>query len=654
MAADMNTTATASPAHEVSEAAAYTAGMNTTAASLTADALRQSTATANYDATHERVNDVARAIAEQTLALTNGRSTYSWEGNGIRLTYTGDTVDDQGDFAYGPTVREYLVDGVYKTTAPVPSQSGTGLLNLSLDHVRDCTDPVVEAKRQITWLLLDPSLDLVEYVIRTTTMWHGLLQTPHKLRTALAIRLAEVIEQKVLENPGGGLDLKDLLDGTNVVGYMVKTLDGSIFNLVKRIITNEQKHRTVLDTPVDDDDAYRRPVAELATEQLPASAELAAIDGDADARAIAIMEALHAEDEEVAEAKATNKAIEEATAQIAKNGSDDIDDDVMALSQQAKKVVRSRRGQEKSALVARAFLAQTGLPAPAIPEFETRTQFLAELAAEDLAYEEAAAAAKAKAAEKSAESGEKVTPVPVIREESIALRSFLAWHNLLNGESDPRDAEVSDAWLGIWKPYTPDLTEQMLAFVTGHEERVTKLVEGTLALPEPMSPATKKRIRDTMKRVVDHSEVNMLMSAAIDTYDAHLQGGDYFEWELAALAVLEHEHGPKLRPDAVLSGRELHLKKVLRGIEKKFAETTDVSPALQRRMLEMMTVGAGVDSVNIRFQVAIDRFAAFTCGGDYTEFQAAARAALDLQPSTAGTVADLSAAFDAAGAQLVH
>lgn len=529
MAADMNTTTLARPANELFPAAAYTAGMtNTAAATLAAGALRLSTTTADYDSTHERVNDVARLIAEQALAQTNGRSTYSWEGNGIRLTYTGDTVDDQGDFAYGPTIREYLVDGVYKTTAPAPSQSGTGLLNLALDHVKDCHDPIVEAKRQIAWLLLDPALDLVEYTIRTSTAWHGLLQTPHKLRTALAIRLAEVVEQKVLENPSGGLDLRDLLEGTNVVGYMVKTLDGSIFNLMKRIITNEAKHRTVLDTPVEDDDAYRRPVAELATEQLPASAESVAIDGEADARAIAIMEALHAEDEAVAAAKAANKAAEEAGEKKVHN-------------------VRSRRAQEKAAIVARAFLAQTGLPSPQIPDFTTRAQLLADLAAEDAAYEEAVAAAKRDADKLSADSGEKVSPVAVAREESIAYRSFLAWHNLLNGESDPRDAAVSDAWLTIWEPYTSDLTDEMLTIITGREDRIAKVVQGVLALPEPMSPATKRRIRETMKRVVTNDEVNLLISAAIDKYDAFIQGGDFYEWELAALTVLEHDEAPQMR-----------------------------------------------------------------------------------------------------------
>lgn len=530
----MNTTAITTTAHEVSDAAAYTPGMtNITAATLAAESLRQSTAAANYDATHERVNEVARRIAEQTLAETGGRTTYSWEGNGILLSYSGDTVDNQGDFEYGPTVRKYLVDGVYKTTAPVPSQSGTGLLNLSLDHVRDCTDPVVEAKRQIVWLLLDPSLDLVEYTIRTTTMWQGLMQSSNKLRTALAIRLAEVVEQKVLENPGGGLDLKDLVEGTNVVGYMVKTLDGSIFNLMKRIIQNESKHRTVLDTPVEDDDAYRRPVAELATEQLPPSAEAAAINGEADARAIAIMEALHSDDEAVAVAKAANLEAEEA-------------------GEKKLHSIRARRAQEKAAIVSRAFLSQTNLPTPHIPASDVRARFLQEILAENAAYDAAVATAKDEAAKLSAETGDKVAPTPVIREESIVYRSLRAWYNRLQNDVDARDASVPTEWLYLWTPFTADLAEQLLTAIAGHEERLSKVIEGLLAIPEPMSPVTKRRIREAMKRTVNHEEVNLLISAAIDKYDAYIQGGDFYEWELSAFTVLEHEHAPDMRTVAEL------------------------------------------------------------------------------------------------------
>jgi len=516
MAGGMDTTSTAPiTANEVFERAAHMPGMNTlNAAALAADALRQSTVTANYDATHERVNAVARKIAEEALAVTGGRSTYSWEGNGIRLTYTGDTVDDHGDFAYGPTIREYLVDGEYKTTAPTPSQSGTGLLNLALDHVRDCHDPIVEAKRQIAWLLLDPSLDLVEYVIRTTTQWHAMAREPHKTRVALNIRLHEIIEQKVMQNPGSGLDLHDLVNGVNVVGWMVKTLDGCVRPIMNRIRLNEGNQATTLDTPVDDDDAYRRPIAELATEQLPQSAEMAAISGAVDARATATLEAMYAEQDAVKTAREGNAK------------------------------VRSRRAQEKAAIVARTFFAQTGLPTPIVPSVAVREQLLAELDEEQAAYAELVKKAEKAAAAEAEAQGVKVPVVMPDRATSIAYRSFLAWHNLVHGEFGE---DVPDEWLSLWESYSDDDTETMIGHVGSHPERLEKVVRGVLAVPEKMNAATKLRIRNAFKRIVDNEELNELVAAAVTKYDEYRRGGDFAAWDLAARTVMEHQAAPKMK-----------------------------------------------------------------------------------------------------------
>ncbi|SDH39689.1 hypothetical protein SAMN04488590_3232 [Microbacterium sp. 77mftsu3.1] len=498
----MNTTTAIAPSSSVSADAAYMPGMNTSAiAAIARDALRSSTSTPNYDRQHERVNAVAVEIARTALELSGGRSTYSYEGNGIRLSYTGDTTNTEGEFAYGPTIREYLVDGEYKTTAPLPSQSGTGLLNLALDHVKDCKDPIVEAKRYITWLLLDPSLELVDYTMRVSTAWHGLMQEPHKMRMALSVRLAEVIEQKILENPGGGLDLKDLLEGTNVVGYMVKTLDGSIFNLMKRIKINEDKHRTTFDTPNDEgDEGYRRPEVKLTPDQLPQSAENAAIENEADTRAFAIMELIGAEEDAVAAAKAENKAAEE-------------------RGEQKTAGVRSRRSAEKSAIVARTFLAQTQLPAPVIPDVDTRKQLIKQLDEDD----------------------------------TLAVASFMEWGNILGAElGEPNDA-ISDAWLNIWATYTLDNIETMIEALNGRWDRLTKVVEGALALPEPMSAATKKRIRDIMVRTCDGDDLAALLTAAIKAYDEHLQTGETEAWTLAAETFLDAPGAPALAEPAQLA-----------------------------------------------------------------------------------------------------
>jgi hypothetical protein len=513
MAPGMNT----HTASALSETAAHMPAMtNTSPAALAATSLRASSITPDYDRTHERVNDVCRQIAEVALAATDGRTTYSWEGNGIRLAYAGDTVDDQGDFAFGPTVRQYLVDGVYKTTAPIPSQSGTGLLNLALDHVRDCDDAVVEAKRQIVFLLLDPSLDLVGYTMRVTSSWHGLMNESNKIRTALAIRLAEVIEQKVLENPGAGLNLRDLTEGVNIVGYMVNTLEGSIFNLMKRIHQNESKSLTTLDTPATDDEPVRRPhVRVLSKDILPASAEDQAIAGELDIRALARIEAMADEADAAAEARAAGGK------------------------------VRPRRMQEKEALVARTFLQQTGLPAPTIPELAERKRLLADLAAEDAAYDALVAEAEAEAAKASEAAGEKVAAVIPVRELGVAYRSFDAWYNLLHGEFSEHDADVPDRWLTIWEQYSEDDTVALHAAIAGREMRLHTVVAGVMSVPEKMNNVAKLRVRTAMEKYSKDDTFAQLVAAAAGAYDLARQGLGVEAWEASAAAILAHGDFPK-------------------------------------------------------------------------------------------------------------
>lgn len=514
MACGMNTLT----ANAVSSAAAHMPAMNNTSpAEMAATALRASTITPDYDRTHERVNEVCRDIAIATLAATDGRTTYSWEGNGIRLNYAGDTVDDQGDFAFGPTVRQYLVDGVYKTTAPDPSQSGTGLLNLALDHVKDCTDPVVEAKRNIVWLLLDPSLDLVGYTMRVTSSWHGLMQEPNKIRTALAIRLAEVVEQKVLENPGAGLNLRDLANGTNVVGYMVNTLDGSIFNLMKRILQNESKSQTTLDTPAtSDDDSVRRPhVRVLAKDVLPASAEEQAITATTDLRALARIEAMADEAEQVAAARAAGDK------------------------------VRPRRAQERATLVARVYLEQLGLPAPIVPELAVREQLLADLEAEDVAYAAELAAAEAAAAEEAARTGQAVAVITPERDPGVAYRSFDAWYNLVHGEFGEHDADIPERWFEIWEAYTVEDTVTLHADIAGRAQRLRTMVAGVLAVPEKMNNVAKLRVNTAMKMFSVDDAFADLVAAATVAFDLARRGLGSEEWEASATRVLAHRDAPK-------------------------------------------------------------------------------------------------------------
>lgn len=216
----------------------------------------QNTSTNPRTLIHQRVagaiNDEVRVIAERTLATTGGRCTYSWSSDSIRLEYQGDTTDSSGADAYGKTIRLYGVrerggDTRWTKTSPLKSESGTGLINLGWQHFDGCTDPLVLAKVEIWHQLSAPELGLVDFVVSN----HSSSRTmPGNIRERLTLRLEEILEQLVLSNPAmqdtsdteraaGGLDLKEVAEGTNVVGWAVKALEASISNTLRRIGKNE-------------------------------------------------------------------------------------------------------------------------------------------------------------------------------------------------------------------------------------------------------------------------------------------------------------------------------------------------------------------------------------------------------------------------------
>jgi hypothetical protein len=190
------------------------------------------------------INARAQAIAEDVLAETGNRATYVWETADIRLTYEGDAPDG----GYGASRRLFRhPDGKWSRTAPRSRESVSpqGFRNLELEDFDGCADPVVDAKRQILFLLLDPALDLVRFAIRTWREKNAWAMDENTFE-ALRMRLEEVLEQLVLSNPGparsddllrptAGLDLRQIASGTHVVGWAVKTLHGTIFNIVKRM-----------------------------------------------------------------------------------------------------------------------------------------------------------------------------------------------------------------------------------------------------------------------------------------------------------------------------------------------------------------------------------------------------------------------------------
>lgn len=220
--------------------------------------------TLHHQAIAGRVNEQAQAIAQATLASTNGRATYDWENDVISLKYMGD-IEVDGKPAYGATLRRHFV-----TTGPGPrwakdsplrSESGTGLINLGWQHFEGCADEVVLAKLDIWHALLTPELGLVEFVVRNFASKQKLAG---HLRERLTLRLDEVLEQLVLSNPAtqdlsdtkrsaGGLDLVEVADGSPVVGWAVKVLEASIANTLRRISKNEPVLSSWDEVPEDSD-----------------------------------------------------------------------------------------------------------------------------------------------------------------------------------------------------------------------------------------------------------------------------------------------------------------------------------------------------------------------------------------------------------------
>lgn len=471
----------------------------------------------SYDQTYDAINAAARDIAARALVESGGRTTYSWEGNGIRLTYKGDVVNPDGTTGFGETERVYLVDGQWRDSAPMPSQSGTGLLNLQLDHVAGATDPVIVAKRELAFLLMDPALDLVGFVMRTTTSWHALMKEPYKLRSALSIRLSEITEQLALSNPGAGLNLRDIANGTNIVGYMVKALDGAIFNTMRRIVAAESKHMTTMDRDAhSEDDGVRILAPELAPEAMPQSAESEVISGNADINAARVLESFAVEQDMVRDARAAGVK------------------------------VRARRKAEKAAAMSRVFLSQTGLPSLALPNAETREAMIQTLDDEQ--------AARTAAAEKAAEERTDAEKA-LLAQPELAYASFLAWHHLINGESAPGEELIAEEWLDIWEKYGVDDTETMLMLLSGgREHRITQVVAGLLRPTEKLNASAKQRMTAVATAAVpadaadvDRAVFEKMLPALIESYDQFRQDATRANtdaWELAADAVIMHPFAP--------------------------------------------------------------------------------------------------------------
>ncbi|PPG15004.1 hypothetical protein [Rathayibacter rathayi] len=193
--------------------------------------------------TPTQINALIRGIAAAALEATGGRTSY--------------------DYVHGSE----------------RSQNGTGVILVSLDTIRDqgvLSDPIATAKAQILWLLLDPELGLV----RQAAERNG--RVAKYRQEMIHNRLAEILEQKVLQNPSGfydassdnGLNLERLVratpkftgggqpvlnaDGGQVmqgpseaIAWARQVLAGSLAPTTQRIFRNDQADLNSMDETVD-------------------------------------------------------------------------------------------------------------------------------------------------------------------------------------------------------------------------------------------------------------------------------------------------------------------------------------------------------------------------------------------------------------------
>lgn len=240
-------------------------GMETNLVSSATPATVTDPGTISHQRIAARLNAQARDIAITALEQSHGRATYTWEGNGARFTYLGDTAE-----GYGETTREYLrPDGTWGTTSPIASSSGNGLINVGLIHFAGADDPVITAKVKIAYLLLTPALDLVNFVIRNYRgPWTDLQSHSEPELGRLADRLVELVEQKSLENPNGGLDLTRIASGeVSVIGWMVKSLESAIYNTMRRQTEHKVYNTDWRESATENDD-----VPTATSSMLPATA----------------------------------------------------------------------------------------------------------------------------------------------------------------------------------------------------------------------------------------------------------------------------------------------------------------------------------------------------------------------------------------------
>lgn len=88
----------------------------------------------------------------------------------------------------------------------------------------DLSDPLLEAKRDIFWLLMTPELDIIGPVVASVSLRDNL---SGYMRDVLRDRLSEILEHKTMSDPPKGLDLQRIVDGASPVAWAKTMVENS-------------------------------------------------------------------------------------------------------------------------------------------------------------------------------------------------------------------------------------------------------------------------------------------------------------------------------------------------------------------------------------------------------------------------------------------
>ena len=347
------------------------------------------------------------------------------------------------------------------------SESGTGVIGVSAQQIRDhfANDPIAQAKLQILWLLLHPDLNLVGKTAKSNPA------VSDYMHERVRVRLEEILEQKVLQNPPTGLDIEMLVhetpkrtkagtpiteaDGTPVmrsaadpVGWARQLLFGSLAVTTRRVFKNERAQLTgFADAYTELDGHTSTPVYRRVLEvELPFSAE----------------DQFLIESEEL----------------------DRMDEDPEAALERWREDSEGKRGIERSKVAAQTVITTFGLRAVSAPAANADRRALLTALAED---------------------------------EALPLESLRAFQALSLGNPTPDQLVVSDEMLALWRDYTPEQAARLLDM----DDRVPGiLVEAALALPARPGRDSLRKLRNTLRLASNRAGWRDVVQRALDSWAA--------------------------------------------------------------------------------------------------------------------------------------